>query len=75
MAEFLSNPLSLVFALPIIVCVVGTVAHYWYLARKAELDANLKLEMIQRGMSAEDIRLVLQTSRSGEAEPLAKVHA
>ena len=56
MAALLSNLLPLVFGL---VIVVVAVFHYWYLAYKAELEASLKHEMITRGMSAEEIRLVL----------------
>jgi len=71
MSEFLSNPLSLVFALPVVIGLAGTLAHHWYLARKAELDTSLKHEMIQRGMSADEIRLVLDAHGSISPELLA----
>jgi hypothetical protein len=35
------------------------VADYWYKIRKAELAAKLKHDMLDRGMSAEEIRTVL----------------
>jgi hypothetical protein len=33
---------------------------YLLRVREAELDANLKQEMLQRGMSAEEIRMVIE---------------
>jgi hypothetical protein len=59
MAQVLTNPLFIIFAAITLISVVPTIAHYWYKARQAEIDANLKHEMLQRGMSAEDIERVL----------------
>jgi hypothetical protein len=52
----------------VLICVVPYLAHYWYKARKAELEASIKLEMLQRGMSADDIVRVLQAPIKHEAE-------
>jgi hypothetical protein len=46
-----------------LICVVVSLAHYWWKVRKAELDAALKQEMIQKGMGAEDIERVLNTGK------------
>ncbi|MBX9585023.1 MAG: hypothetical protein K2X87_32355 [Gemmataceae bacterium] len=59
MNDVLTNPFFLVFAFLTLSNVAIAAGYYWYRARKAELDANLKHEMLQRGMSAEDIRQVL----------------
>jgi hypothetical protein len=41
---------------------VPTVARYWWRIRQSEIDASLKQEMLQRGMSAEEIQMVLAAS-------------
>jgi hypothetical protein len=35
-------------------------ADYWHRIRKAEIAAKLKHDMLDRGMSAEEIRIVLE---------------
>lgn len=40
---------------------VTIVAIYWYSIRKSETEAKLKTEMLDRGMSAEEIQIVLGT--------------
>jgi hypothetical protein len=35
------------------------IGDYWYKIRRAELAARLKQDMLDRGMSAEEIRVVL----------------
>ena len=45
-----------------LICVVPGVAHYWWKIRRAELEADLKHEMLARGMSADDITRVLNAS-------------
>ncbi|MBC7816122.1 MAG: hypothetical protein IAG10_04405 [Planctomycetaceae bacterium] len=41
------------------------VANQWRRARKAELELMLKQDMLQRGMSADDIVKVLKASQGG----------
>ena len=55
-------PSVLGLMIPITAIVCGTVTQYLRKTRQAELDAGLKQEMIQRGMSAEEIKLVLEAS-------------
>jgi hypothetical protein len=43
----------------VLICVVPSVSFYLYRWRKIELDAELKREMIARGMSADEIERVL----------------
>ena len=55
----------LVALIPICGIVFGTVTHAWQRVRRAEIEAALKHEMIQRGMSADEIRQVLEASAKG----------
>lgn len=48
-----------------IIGIVAIVGSFWVGARRTELEASLKLEMISRGMSAEDIERVLQARLGG----------
>jgi hypothetical protein len=68
MSEMLASPF--VFVLGILVITVGipTAGHYWCQYRKNELEAGLKHDMLQRGMSAEEIKAVLETP--GKAAPV-----
>jgi hypothetical protein len=60
MQQLLDSPFVFVLGILVLTVAVPTVAHYWYQLRKAELDASLKHDMLQRGMSAEDIARVLE---------------
>jgi hypothetical protein len=57
-----------------LVCLVWIVAHYWASARRLEVDANLKRDMLNRGLGAADIERVLlaSSSSSPEERPAAK---
>jgi hypothetical protein len=48
--------------IPILGVVFGTVTTYLQQTHRAELEASLKHAMLERGMSAEDIRTVLEAS-------------
>ena len=61
MQDLLANPFVFVLGILVITVGVPTVGHYWCKNRKNELDAALKQEMIERGMSAEEIRIVLES--------------
>jgi hypothetical protein len=55
---------SLALLIPIVGIVFGTTTSYLARVREAELEANLKQDMLQRGMTAEEIRMVIEaTSR------------
>jgi len=47
---------------PIFGIVFGTVTKYLTDVRRAELDTALKQEMVQRGMSADEIRTVIEAA-------------
>jgi hypothetical protein len=46
--------------IPILGIIFGTVTGYLTRVRKAEIEASLKMEMLQRGMSAEEIKMVIE---------------
>ena len=53
--------------IPILGIVFGTVTNHRMQIRKAELHAGLIQEMLQRGMSAEEIRTILEASPKNAA--------
>ena len=63
---FKDNPWLLVvmmgMLIPIAGIVFGTTTGYLTRVRRAELEASLKEQMLQRGMSAEEIRTILEAS-------------
>jgi hypothetical protein len=70
MRDFLLSP----FLIPIagIICgsliaIVAIVADHWRKARQTEIHASLVHEMLNRGMSAEEIELVLTSGRGKKA--------
>jgi hypothetical protein len=65
MSDLLHSPLFLSLSTGILIVLGTTVARCWLKAKRATLDAELKMEMIQRGMSADEICQVIQ-SRTGE---------
>jgi hypothetical protein len=62
MTEALNSPYLFVLAILIITVAVPTITYYWQKTRRAEIDASLKQDMLQRGMSADDIKTVLESS-------------
>jgi hypothetical protein len=53
---------SLGLLIPITGIVFGTITGYMTRVRQLELEASLKQEMLQRGMSAEDIKTVIEST-------------
>ena len=60
MEQLISSPFVFVWGILLLTVAVPVIAHQWYKVRKAELDASLKHDMLQRGMSAEEIAQVLE---------------
>jgi hypothetical protein len=48
--------------IPILGIIFGTVTGHLTRVRKAEIEASLKMEMLQRGMSAEEIKMVIEAT-------------
>jgi len=63
---------SLALMIPIVAIAFGTVTGYLVKVRRAELEASLKQEMLQRGMSAEEIRTVIEASSYGRGKSCAR---
>jgi hypothetical protein len=53
------------------------IAHYWYKTRREEIRASLKQTMLERGMSAYEIRTVIEagSDEAGEEQLAAKLKA
>jgi hypothetical protein len=68
---WLDNPWLVVCALAagvIVACVaIVFITDYLRKSQQAEIDASLKHDMLNRGMSAADIKIVLEASTDGEA--------
>ena len=60
----LSNPMTIFWGAIVIISVVPTLTYYWHKTRKAEMDADLKMRMLEMGMSATDIVRVLKAESS-----------
>lgn len=56
---------GLALLIPIFGVVFGTVTQYLTAKHQAELDASLKHEMLERGMSAEEIKTVIEAKATG----------
>ena len=57
---FLSNPVSIFWIAIVLISVVPSITYYRHKTRKAEMDADLKMRMLEMGMSATDIERVLK---------------
>ena len=53
-------PVILAFMVPLTAIIFVTLTNYWRRTRQAELDAALKQQMLDRGMSADEIVQVLE---------------
>ena len=57
----------LALLIPILGIIFGSTTKAWSSVRRAEMDAALKQDMLQRGMSADEIRTVLEASSQGRS--------
>jgi uncharacterized protein (DUF58 family) len=53
---------GLALLIPIFGVIFGTITSYLSTVRRAELEASLKQDMLQRGMSAEEIKTVIEAT-------------
>lgn len=58
----------IVFGLPTLAGIIWILAAYWHKVRRAEIEAGLKLKMLDQGMSADEIVRVLQVSSQSDGE-------
>jgi hypothetical protein len=63
---FQENPwlliVTMALLIPILGVIFGTTTNYLSRVRQAEVEANLKHDMLQRGMSAEEIKMVIEAT-------------
>ncbi len=60
---------ALVFFFIVGVAISGPfIAHYWYRTRRAELEAALKRDLLERGMSAAEICAVIEAGECSKPE-------
>jgi hypothetical protein len=64
----LSHPGTMFFAFLTTIIIVPTLAKMWVGMRTKEWEASLKLSMLERGMSAQEIQMVLDAG-SGRGGP------
>jgi hypothetical protein len=61
-------PLGLT-AIGALIAIVSVLAAYWHKVRVAEMDAALKHKMLEQGMSADDIKKVMEASTGSGSTP------
>ena len=64
LTALLLNPVAIVFFAVIVCTVFPTAIVYRHKTKKAEMDADLKMKMLEMGMSAADIERVLLAESS-----------
>jgi hypothetical protein len=66
--QYLVNPFGVAVVAIIFGCLAGicsSIATAWQRVRRAEIEATLKHRMLEQGMSADDIKKVLESGRTG----------
>lgn len=67
MLGVLENPVFIFWGAVMVISVISVLSTYWFRTRKAEMDAELKMRMLELGMSAADIERVLNAESGGSA--------
>jgi hypothetical protein len=64
-SRFASTDLSMLcfFAMVFLMGTVSIIGNYWYKHRRLETETALKQDMLNRGMSADDIERVVRASK------------
>jgi hypothetical protein len=75
MIDVLQNFWFLCFGMVTITSVVGALAHAWQKVTRGAQQAALKHEMLQRGMSAEDIERVMRAGSSSEENAASRTRS
>jgi hypothetical protein len=66
------NELMIVFGAIVLLTTVPTGLVYWYKTKRAAMDADLKMKMLEMGMSADEIERVLAAESSADGDPKRK---
>jgi hypothetical protein len=59
LSSLLHNDLAIIFTAIVLLTVIPIGMTYWFKAKKAAMDADLKMKMLELGMSADEIERVL----------------
>ena len=65
--QYLVNPFGIAIVAIVFGClagICGSIATAWQRVRRAEIDAMLKHRMLEQGMSADDIKKVLESGQT-----------
>jgi len=65
MTELLHSPLFLSLATGVLIVLGTTFLHNWSRVRRTSIEAELKLEMVRQGMSADEICRVIAARSAG----------
>ncbi len=57
---YLTSPVAIFWIAIVAISVIPTFIYHWHKTRRAEMDADLKMRMLEMGMSASDIERVLK---------------
>jgi len=61
-----SSPTGIFWTAILLIVVVPTIAYYWNKTRKEAIEADLKMKMLEMGMSASDIERVLNAENQNK---------
>ncbi len=59
----------------LLVGMVAIIADYWHKIRRAEMEGALKQDMLNRGMSADEIRTVLEAGSKSSRKGFPSLHS
>jgi hypothetical protein len=62
MQEYLASPFLFVLGILVLTVAVPVITHHWFRVRRLEMETALKQDMLQRGMTAEEIKMVMEAS-------------
>jgi len=68
--RLMENPgfsMFLILSMPMLIALVSIIGGFWYTHKKNELEASLKHALVERGMSAEEIKTIIEASKDGSA--------
>jgi hypothetical protein len=75
LTAFFKSDIAIIFTGIVLLTAIPCGLTYWYKARKSAMDADLKMKMLEMGMSAADIERVLLAESSPDPETLGRMHA
>jgi hypothetical protein len=70
--SFLSNPTAIFWIAIVLICTVPTAITFWYKAKRTAIDADLKMKMLEMGMSADEIERVLMAESNPDGRTAKK---